>query len=510
MTGRLVQWLEARSDWLSPIVVKEVRQVVRGREFAYAFGASLIAGLAVAFFGAADALAGSGTTGAWTFFALMTCVAFLGFAVVPLGAFSAMRNERLEQTLELITLTELSPRRIIIGKLLAQGVKLATLFAAIAPFVAMSFLLGGIDFVTIVLSLAGVFLWSLWACALCLFLSTLLKSRAMSGLIFGLVGLVMLMLVVISRQMYFMFSRGLMFGGPSTTVTGFVGSTWWVTGLVATFCVATMVNLVLLAENRLALPTENKVTALRVGFMVQLVLVGAWMLSFLGATPRIHADIAETLGVIGGIHLALVALFTVTEDLVGSRRTRARESTSSANPLLVLFRPGGGRGALYVLVQMAMLLAFAQLFRPLAEQNRWLFAVCGYICFFTGVPTALLRALRPTRAESLKARVIVVAAVPAALVLPDLLYYLLWRPDVLSLKYSGRHLLNPLRTLANWEIVEMQLWGIVPLLAGLTGVLAYLVLIYLGMRVAGETAEIDDAEDSPAAAEQTGRADAIY
>ena len=99
---------------------------------------------------------------------------------------------------------------------------------------------------------------------------------------------------------------------------------------------------------------------------------------------------------------------------------------------------------------------------------------------------------------------------PAALVLPDLLYYLLWRPDVLSLKYSGRHLLNPLRTLANWEIVEVQLWGIVPLLAGLTGVLAYLVLIYLGMRVAGETAEIDDAEDSPAAAEQTRRADAIY
>src|SRR3970282_2044272 len=118
-----------------------------------------------------------------------SCLTVLGLAIVPLGAFSALRNERLEQTLELITLTALSPRRVVIGKLLAQGVKLATLFAAMAPFIAMSFLLGGIDFVTIQVSLLMLFVWSLWACALCLFLSTLLKSRAMSGLVFGAVGI---------------------------------------------------------------------------------------------------------------------------------------------------------------------------------------------------------------------------------------------------------------------------------------------------------------------------------
>ncbi len=83
----------------------------------------------------------------------MACLAFLGLAVVPLGAFSALRNERMEQTFELITLTALSSRRVVIGKLMAQGVKLATLFAAMAPFIAMSFLLGGIDFVTILISL---------------------------------------------------------------------------------------------------------------------------------------------------------------------------------------------------------------------------------------------------------------------------------------------------------------------------------------------------------------------
>ena len=505
MMTALVRWLEDKSDWLSPIVVKEVRQVVRGREFAYSFGASLVAGLAVAFFGAADALTGSGNTGSWTFFALMGCVAFLGLGVVPLGAFNALRTERMEQTLELITLTELTPRRIVIGKLLAQSVKLATLFAAVAPFVAMTFLLGGIDFLTIILSLAGVFLWSLWVCALCLFLSTLLKSRAMSGLVFGVIGIGAFMMFGFSRTMYFVASRGTFYAAPTA---GFPGSPWWVVLLSTSMCLATMINLVLLAENRLALPTENKVTPLRVGFLIQFLVFAAWMLSFVDASTRVKSNTFYALGAVGGVHLAIVALFAITEDLVGSRRTRVRERTASGvRDALAMFRAGGGRGAIYVLAQMAALVAIAQLFDPNAFEVRWLLAACGYVCFFTGVPTAVMRALRPARAESLRVRVIVFATLPAMLVLPDLLYYLLWRPDVLSLNYSRRHLLNPFRTLANWVVVEKEGWLALPLLVGLIGVVAYLVLIRLGIRMSEEP-EVD-LHDTTAAGEP-GRADVLY
>ena len=506
MTAGIVRWLEEKSDWLSPIVVKEVRQLVRGREFAYSFGVSLVAGLAVAFFGAADALTGTGNTGSWTFFALTGCLAFLGLAVVPLSAFSALRTERMEQTLELITLTELTPRRIVIGKLLAQGVKLATLFAAVAPFVATSFLLGGIDFLTIAVALAGVFLWSLWACALGIFLSTLIKSRAMSGLVFGLIGVVMFVLFNVSGRMFFLATRGSLFGTPTA---GFPGSPWWVALLTTTICLATMVNLVLLAENRLALPTEHKVTPLRVGFLVQFLVFAAWMVSFLDASTRVKSNTFYALGAIGGVHLAIVAMFAITEDLVGTRRMRRRERATAGvrAALATIFRPGGGRGALYVLAQMLALVAIARLFDPNAFELRWLLAVCGYVLFFTGVPTAFMRALHPARADSLRVRVVVLATLPAMLVLPDLLYYLLWRPDVFSLKYSGRHLLNPFRTLANWTVVETQGWLMVPLLAGLTGIVAYLVLIRLGIRMAQEP-EVD-LPDATVAGE-AGRADVLY
>ena len=137
MTPAFLRRLDDTSDHLSAIAVKEVRQVVRSREFTYAFFASLVAALAIAFFGAADALTGNGTSGTWTFIALMVVLTMLGLTVVPLGAFNALRTERMEQTFDLITITALSPRRVVVGKLMAQVVKLVTFFATVAPFIAI-------------------------------------------------------------------------------------------------------------------------------------------------------------------------------------------------------------------------------------------------------------------------------------------------------------------------------------------------------------------------------------
>ena len=119
----LLRWLDDTSDRLSPIVVKEVRQIVRGREFNYSFGVSLVSALSSRSSAPPTRWTADGTR-AVDILALTVCLALLGLAVVPLGAFSALRNERLEQTLDLITLTALSPRRVVIGKLLAQAVKL--------------------------------------------------------------------------------------------------------------------------------------------------------------------------------------------------------------------------------------------------------------------------------------------------------------------------------------------------------------------------------------------------
>jgi hypothetical protein len=505
----LLGWLEDVSDRLSPIVVKEVRQAVRGREFHYSFTVSLVIGLAVAFFGAADALSGNGTSGRWTFAALIGSLTLFGLAVVPIGAFSALRNERLDQTFELITLTALSSRRVVIGKLLAQGVKLATLFAGLAPFIAMSFLLGGIDFGTILVSLLVLFMWSLWACAACLFLSSLLRTRAMSGLVFGGVGIVLFLVLVVflPRVLYLVASRGAFSGGLSVGL-GVPGSqSWWVLAIATSFCLMSMTNLVLLAENRLSIPTESRVTALRVGFLAQFLLIAAWTLSFMNESGTVRSNAASALGVIGGLHLAVVAMFTVTEDLVVSRRVLLRmKAWSPWRRLLAAFLPGGGRGAVYVLAQMALLLVAAWALRPTWVSLRWFLALCGYICFCTGVPAVAFRLARPAGAASFQLRVAVLVLLCMLLVVPDIIYYLLWQPAVFDLKFSARHLLNPIRTLANWSLVESYSWFSIPVMLGLTGGLAYVVLIRLGM---GEPVAVDPLGSSEAAGEP-GRANVLY
>jgi hypothetical protein len=506
----LLGWLKDTSDRLSPIVVKEVRQVVRGQEFTFSFSACLLAGLAVAFFGATNALQGSGTSGNGTFIALISCLTFLGLVVVPFGAFNALRNERMEQTLELITLTALSPRRVVIGKLLAQGVKLATLFAAMAPFIAMSFLLGGIDFVTILVSLLVLFMWSLWASAAFLFLSCLLKSRAMSGLIFGAAGIVLFVVFNLGRYLYFMLTVGAGAGAVSFSGGGVGGWPWLALVIMATFCLASMINLVLLAENRLSLPTEDRVTPLRIGFLAQFLLIAGWTLSFVHASPPEVRSAIGALGIFGGLHLAVVALFAVTESLVVSRRVRLRMAPSSPwRWLLAMFRPGGGRGALYVLVQMAVLLLVAWRLDPSGSNLRWFLAMCGYICFFTGVPTVVVRSRRPTGAASIQLRVAVLLLLPISLLLPDIIYYVVWQPEVIDLTFGARHLFNPFRTLANWSFVESLGWFSAPLSMGLTGLLSYLALIHLGTTVNVQPAPDSYGSTSQEATGEAGSAKAL-
>jgi len=483
LSGRL----DRLSDWLSPIVVKEVRQMVRGREFNYSFSLSLIAGLIVAFIAGTSATSGTGDSGIRIFSSLMACLALVGLIVAPLGAFNALRNEQMERTLDLVTVTTMSPLRIVTGKLTAQAVKLMTLFAALAPFVAMSFLLGGIDFPTILYSLASLFLWSLWACAAALFFSCLSKSRAVSGLIFG--GMIVFLLFVLGASgLGAMILRSFIPGPRGGIGPGFGlpfstrgGSLLWSFAAMALVCMVTMVNLILLAENRLLLPTENRSTALRIGFFVQFLLIlGAAIYPTWGTPSYPIYRFASSLAVLGGLHLAVVALFSVTEEIDLSRRIRQQNRNATGwRRILVIFRPGGAWGAIYVLAQMALLLAVGAWFLETSSTEfSWLVAICGYICCFSGFPTWVGRMMVKRHFQPFHLRAGILLLVPVAALLPDFLVYLL-TGDFGGI-YSSRHVLDPFRTLNAWGQPLTTPWHFLSFGLGLVGVATYLMLIRMG------------------------------
>lgn len=472
LTAKLDNW----SDRLSPMVVKEVRQMVRGREFSYSFLLALVAGLLVAFIGLASAGNVTGGAGRPIFSALMVCLIMLGLVVVPLGAFNALRTERSDHTLDLITQTSLTPRRIVLGKLLTQGVKLVTLFAGLAPFVAMSFLLGGVDLLTILVGLALLFLWSMWVCAVCLFVSAAAASRAVSGILFAV--MTVGFFVLIGRFNYLwmpMLGMGGGFYSPATTA-----SVWWTIAGTTAFCLISMANFVLLAENRLSHPVEDRSTALRVGFFIQFLFIVTVVVSplLVHAAGYTTSDAAMSLGLLGGFQIALVSIFSTTEDMALSRRVIRNIKPSLGRPWAV-FRPGGGRATAWVMLQMLVLLGVGLALSP-GPDFRWLLGICSYICFFTGVPACAGRLFLKSSFKTTHLRVATFVFIPVVILSADVLQYFLKSKSLFSLDYSPYHVLNPFRTLSNWTGIENLGWDLPVFVMGLIGLLCYVLLIRIG------------------------------
>ena len=97
---------------------------------------------------------------------------------------------------------------------------------------------------------------------------------------------------------------------------------------------------------------------------------------------------------------------------------------------------------------------------------------------------------------------------PVALVLPDILYYVLWPARGLRPGVRRRHLINPFRTLANWGFVESSQWSVVPFALGLAGFLAYLGIIQLGARTTAE--EMSNPSPSSSREGEPGSANILY
>ena len=75
-----------------------------------------------------------------------------------------------------------------------------------------------------------------------------------------------------------------------------------------------------------------------------------------------------------------------------------------------------------------------------------------------------------------------------------------------DLEFSARHLVNPIRTLANWNRVETVHGFSIPVMLSLTGLFAYATLIHLGM---DQPVPIDS-HGSAAAAGEPGSANILY
>ena len=283
----LVERFSSLNDYCNPILVKEVRQALKSWMFVSAFLICLLLCWTYTFFAVVmyrDAINYSpvGTTFFRTFYG---CLSFAVIVVVPFSTFRSLLTEREEATYEMLSITALSPRRIVIGKLLSAFVQVALLYSAIAPFIAFSSLLQGFDIVQVALSLTFGLFASMFASMIVLAQSAQVKKRAWQSLT---------SLVVLGMLAWFWGVVGIagqfaMANLPIAVVT----SKEFLFSMLCLFAAATTFFALAYQSTVAALTFEsdNRTTGIRVALTVQLLLF--WTLiaaagKFLHVTPNVN------------------------------------------------------------------------------------------------------------------------------------------------------------------------------------------------------------------------------
>ena len=151
--------LENVSNTLNPIVIKELRQAVKGRFLAAVLLIFLgIQLLTIGLFLTNDSVSWSFDAGRNIFKTLASMLLVTCLILVPAYTGLRLAMERADGNVDLLFISTLRPRSIIWGKFFAALVFSALLYSVCMPFITLTYLLRGIDLPSIFVMLALNFL----------------------------------------------------------------------------------------------------------------------------------------------------------------------------------------------------------------------------------------------------------------------------------------------------------------------------------------------------------------
>lgn len=149
--AKLDRFCETQGDRLTPILVKETRQALKSRQFAVTFSLLLFAALAWTIVGSLSLMPGiyDSPSAPRMLIGYYVVLAIPMLIVVPMAAFRSLEGEIDDGTLELLSITVLSPWQIVLGKLASASLQLLLYFVALFPCMAYAYTLRGVDLPTL-------------------------------------------------------------------------------------------------------------------------------------------------------------------------------------------------------------------------------------------------------------------------------------------------------------------------------------------------------------------------
>jgi hypothetical protein len=263
--------------------------------------------------------------------------------IVPFSAFRSLAAEREDGTFELLSITALNARQIVSGKLGSAVLQMIVYYSALGPCIAFTYLLRGIDILTILLLLYYAFLLSMLLSALGLLVATASRSRHWQVLLS-----VALVIALVVADIFASWA-----GGAVIWVGGSIPYDdvyfWLIQLAVLMFCISYLVLFLLSAAAQISFASDNRSTKLRVVLVVQHLLWVFWM-TFLWIEAR-ENDVLFGIVPFGSIHWFLAgALISGESGRLSPRIRRTLPQSMLGRMCGTWFNPGSGTGYIFAVV----------------------------------------------------------------------------------------------------------------------------------------------------------------
>jgi hypothetical protein len=464
--------LDRLGDRLNPILVKEARQAMKSRQFVVTFSLLLICGwLWTALFVLTGlpaiyyAPVGPGILAGY--YAVLSVPLLI---VVPYAAFRSLAGEWEDGTFELLSITTLSARQIITGKLASAVLQMLVYYSALAPCIAFTYLLRGIDIVTVALLLGYSFVASLLLSSFGLMMATVTRVRHWQVLL----SVVLVMALLVFTFVWDMLFLRLLSEGGTLPLDQ---PDFWIAHLCGlSFYVPTVLLLLFIAAGQITFASENRSTPIRVILLMPHALLVGW---FIYLWRRLgHEEVLYSLILTGAAYWTIVgAVLTGETAELSPRALRRLPQSFLGRMLFTWFNPGSATGYVFAVLNLAALLFVAfvipasgtlpapatigGVFRPLPAPGDWTcIAVCllSYVAGYLGFARLIIVAGRRFTYVGMPAAFLChVLLIGGGILVPLLLQRAFTRWSYATFNYTLIQLPN-----WGWTLIEVGKGGITP------------------------------------------------
>ena len=487
--GKIDYFLTRMGDYLNPILVKETRQALKSRQFTASFWLVLLFAAGWSFVGISILMPSvyylpSGRFMLIGYFVVL-CIPLL--LVVPFSAFRSLATECEDGTYELLSITSLSARQIVTGKLGSAVLQMMVYYAALAPCIAFTYLLRGMDIGTIVILLVGTFLISVLFCCVGLVFAGMNKSRQWQAL-----SSVLLLIMLIIGGWAWGISMVQLVDQGSTALNTF--EFWQGVGFTLSMYFTLVALLILIAAAQNSFASDNRSTKIRITMLVQMILFAGWMIYlWLNTGEGAFAPISLT---IGGIVWMIYGAFLTGEFAELSPRAR-RDLPQSffGRMFLTWFNPGSATGYIFIVASFMAFVVLIQLVNIIGAANRpgmeydvndlfpFGLLLWAYMAFYLGLGRLIIIGLRRVSDFGVTAVFLIhVLVLTASTAFPTFLQY--WLQDFRAADYSYLQMMNWMWSLIETMTGSYLMWPVV-----VTMSLAALTMFCLNLVLAAREVE---------------------